>query len=237
MKISIHQPMYIPWVPYFFKIIHSDVFVFFDDVQYPRSKNFNNRNYIKSSTGPVLLTIGIKKRSNFLNINQIEINNDLNWQKKHWKSIFLNYHKSRYFEFYKNHFEKLYLEKKWYFLADFNIALIKLISKLCNIKTKFYRSSNLNLFNNDVNQKIIKIIRFFNGSFYITGKGKGSLRFLEKKDFEQNNIILKYCSHNNYHYNQMFGNFLADCSILDLFFNYGENTKKFLLDSSSLVNF
>ena len=65
MKISIHQPMYIPWVPYFFKLIHSDVFVFFDDVQYPRSKNFNNRNYIKSLNGPVLLTIPIKKRSDF----------------------------------------------------------------------------------------------------------------------------------------------------------------------------
>ncbi|MGB1287807.1 MAG: WbqC family protein, partial [Aggregatilineales bacterium] len=30
--ISIHQPQYIPWVPYFDKIDRSDVFVFLDTV-------------------------------------------------------------------------------------------------------------------------------------------------------------------------------------------------------------
>ena len=90
MKLSIHQPMYIPWIPYFFKIIQSDIFVFFDDVQYPRSKNFNNRNYIKSKQGHLLLTISIKKKSNLLNINKTEINKEINWQKKHWKSIYIN---------------------------------------------------------------------------------------------------------------------------------------------------
>ena len=30
---------------------------------------------------------------------------------------------------------------------------------------------------------------------------------------------------------------LKDCSILDLFFNYGENTGKFISDNSSLDDF
>ena len=88
MKLSIHQPMYIPWIPYFFKLIQSDIFIFFDDVQYPRSKNYNNRNFIKTSQGKSLLSISLKNRSDLLNINKIEINNEINWQKKHWKSIY-----------------------------------------------------------------------------------------------------------------------------------------------------
>ena len=64
MKVSIHQPMYIPWIPYFFKIIQSDIFVFFDDVQYPRSKSYNNRNFINTFSGPNMLSISIKSKSN-----------------------------------------------------------------------------------------------------------------------------------------------------------------------------
>ena len=237
MKISIHQPMYIPWVPYFFKLIHSDVFVFFDDVQYPRSKNFNNRNYIKSSNGPVLLTIPIKKRSDFININKIEINNDINWQKKHWKSIYLNYKNSKYFNKYKNDFESIYALDKWKNLSDLNIALIVLISKLCNIKTKFIRSSEINLINDKANRKIIEIAQYLESNTYITGKGEGSLRYFEREDFHKKSINIKFCSFNALTYDQMFSNFLKDCSILDLFFNYGENTRKYLYDNSSLDDF
>ena len=116
-----HQPMYIPWIPYFVKLVHSDVMVFFDNVQYPRSKNYINRNYIKTTSGPSLLTVSIKKRSSLSNINEIEIDNKINWQKKHWKSISLNYKKSKYFNLFKNDFEELYLNKKWNLISELNI--------------------------------------------------------------------------------------------------------------------
>jgi hypothetical protein len=49
MIVSIHQPNYLPWIGYFNKISRSDIFVIFDDVQFPIGKRgfFGNRNKIK----------------------------------------------------------------------------------------------------------------------------------------------------------------------------------------------
>lgn len=36
MDISIHQPQYLPWVPYFRKIEQSDLFIFLDNVDFQK---------------------------------------------------------------------------------------------------------------------------------------------------------------------------------------------------------
>ena len=41
--VSIHQPNYLPWTGFFNKIASSDIFVIFDDVQFPRGKKNNNQ--------------------------------------------------------------------------------------------------------------------------------------------------------------------------------------------------
>ena len=62
VTVSIHQPNYIPWLGFFEKIMNSDIYVVFDDVQYPRGKDFANRNQIKTNTGKLWLTIPIKDK-------------------------------------------------------------------------------------------------------------------------------------------------------------------------------
>ena len=42
MIVSIHQPNYLPWLGFFDKIKRSDLFVIFDDVQFPRGKNISD---------------------------------------------------------------------------------------------------------------------------------------------------------------------------------------------------
>ena len=48
MIVSIHQPQYMPWLPYFSKIASCDTFVFLDDVQFQKN-GIQNRNQLKNS--------------------------------------------------------------------------------------------------------------------------------------------------------------------------------------------
>ena len=127
--ISIHQPTYLPWLGFFKKISSSDVFVFLDDVQYEKN-GFQNRNKIRTDEGENWLTVPITGKFGTL-LKDIQIDNSSNWSKKHSKSIVQNYTKAKYFHEYWNEFESIY-ERKFEFLIDLNVEIIKLIMKKLN---------------------------------------------------------------------------------------------------------
>ena len=89
MILTAHQPVYLPWLGLLHKIAISDVFVSFNQVQYlPR--DWNNRNRIKTPNGPMWLTVPVLTKNKFhQKINEVRINNTLNWRHKHWRSIYL----------------------------------------------------------------------------------------------------------------------------------------------------
>ena len=95
MIVSIHQPNYLPWLGYFNKIVRSDVFVIFDDVQFPIGKKgfFGNRNQIKTNSSQLWLTVPVLDRSKCKNFNEIKVNQN-GWNEKHIKNIdnFLEQH-------------------------------------------------------------------------------------------------------------------------------------------------
>ena len=77
-KISLHQPNFLPWLGFFDKMAKSDVFVIFDDVQFPRGKTYTSRTRIVNGE-PRWLTVPIKKKSRMLKINETEIDNTQAW--------------------------------------------------------------------------------------------------------------------------------------------------------------
>jgi len=50
MIVAIHQPQYMPWLGYFYKMDRADAFIHLDTVQFRKSE-FQNRNRIKSENG------------------------------------------------------------------------------------------------------------------------------------------------------------------------------------------
>ena len=85
MIISIHQPQYLPWDNFFKKIKKSDCFIFLDNVEFQKN-GLQNRNQIKTSNGPIWLTVPIKQKHG-QKISDVEIDNSKDWKKKHWKTI------------------------------------------------------------------------------------------------------------------------------------------------------
>ena len=223
VTIAIHQPEYHPWLGFFKKISQADVFVFFDDVQY-RSNGFQNRNYIKTNTGKMLLSVPVLSKFNS-KINEVKIDKTKNWFKKHKKSIMTNYSKTDFFEEYKNKIEEIY-ETEYEYLIELNTKVIKFFLNELKIKTKIIFSSSLNLDSNSP-KKILEICKKFNADKYISGVHWG-LENLNLKEFSDNQIKIEFQKFLHPIYKQCHSPFIPNLSTLDLILNEGKNGRKIL---------
>ena len=140
MIVSIHQPNYIPWIGFFHKLLLSNTYVIFDDVQFPRGKDYANINQIKTNNGKMWLTASVLGKKDLKPWNQIEINNN-GWKEKHLKNIKSFYQKAPYFERYYPVLEKIY-EQDHKLLIDLNIDLIIGLLKSIDDNTKTFKEDD-----------------------------------------------------------------------------------------------
>lgn len=224
MIASIHQPAYIPWLGYFHKIAQSDVHIFLDDVEYSKNNLFN-RNKIKTPQGPAWLTIPVKYKSTNM-ICETMFDESSDWQNKHWKTIKLNYSKSKFFKEYEHFFEKIY-SSSWKYLSDFNIEMNKMMSGIFGIKTKFVKSSDLNVYG-ESNERLVNLCHIVKADVYLSGKGAIDSEsnphgkpYLDVEFFKRNNIEIKVQDFPHPIYNQIWGEFIPNLSAIDFLFNEG----------------
>ena len=226
MIAAIHQPNYLPWLGYFYKIARSEVFVFLDNVQYGKN-NIINRNKIKTAQGAAWLTVGVLSKGRLGQlIKDVDINNDTSWRRTHEKSISQNYSKAPYFKKYKDFFEDIYY-KQWEKLVHLNEALIKLNCDLLGIRdVKFIRASELSI-SGQSTELLINICKAIGADTYLSGFG--GKKYMDEKAFEQASISLSYYDFDHPTYNQLWGEFIPNLSIIDLLFNEGGKSLEILL--------
>ncbi len=216
MKIAIHQPQYLPWLNYFKKIEECDLFIVLDSVQFQKN-GLHNRNKIKSPTGEIWLTVPIKKKTK-QSIIEVEINNKINWNKKHWESIKQYYGKSKNFKSYENELKKIY-SLEWTNLNELNLQLIKTLMQWMKISTPIKKNSELKI-KGERSQLILNICKFFNAKNYISGIG--GKNYLDEGAFKKSGIKIEYLSfkpYKQYKQNFMKNGFINNLSSLDVIMN------------------
>lgn len=228
MILTAHQPVYLPWLGLFHKIALSDVFCYFDDVQYLK-KDWNNRNKIKTKDGEIWLTVPVLTRGHReKKIREIEINNSLGWQKKHWKSIYLNYKKAPFFNNYADFFEDVY-RKEWHYLSDLNEYLLKWFLRELGIEVKYYKSSELD-FHGYKSDLVLNMCQKLGADLYIFGMlGKD---YAEQDKFTRESIKIYFQAYKHPVYSQLSRDFTPHLSIIDLLFNYGHNSLEILMEGN-----
>jgi len=229
MIAAIHQPNYLPWLGYFYKIYRSDVFVFLDNVQLPQGRSFANRNKIKTAQNTMWLTVPCKKRNRAGQlISEVEIDNDINWRGKHWKTMEHNYGKASYFGKCCGFFQDLY-RREWTKIAELNEYAIETIARMFGLNGQFTRASALKV-SGAGTELLINICKVVGADTYLSGSG--GKNYMDEGAFEKESINLVYYDFKHPTYRQLWGDFVPNLSIIDLLFNEGENSLEILKGQS-----
>jgi hypothetical protein len=82
MKVAIMQPYFFPYLGYFSLIKHTDLFILFDTPQFIRHGWIERNRILKPDGEPLYIKASLKKHSRDTNINDIIINNSIDWKSK-----------------------------------------------------------------------------------------------------------------------------------------------------------
>jgi hypothetical protein len=218
MLVGMHQPHYLPWVGYLDKMARSDLFVFVDHVQFER-KGWQNRNFIKSSVGPLMLSLPVFQRSRSETICLKQIDNSRPWRRKHIKSIKSAYDHAPFFESQK---DILYcIEQSGDSFTDLSIELTLQLARAFGIHTPTIRSSHLVNVTGKKTDMIINLCRKLGADGFLSGDGAAT--YLDVDAFGKAGIALCWQRFVHAEYSQQFPElgFVPRLTALDLLFNEG----------------
>ena len=220
-KIVIMQPHFIPWFGYFELIKVSDIFVFLDDVTFPRS-SYVNRVNIYETGDRKWLTFPLQRNFDTL-INNAILFNKKNEFETLKKRIHHSLSKNEYYSIVKGFFDHLPINNIDT-ISEFNIYLIKKISNFLFKEKYFFLSSELKI-KEKSSKKIFEICKHFNATHYITGHG--SKNYLDYEYFEKNKIEIKYMDYKLRKY-QNLNYFYDNLLILDLISYNGKKSVDYM---------
>ena len=223
--IAISQSNYIPWKGYFDLIAKADEFVIYDDVQFTR-RDWRNRNLIKTAAGPNWVTIPIKSKGNYYQTIRDTQIDGTEWADRHWKSIEQNYRKSKHFAEIRDLLQPMWLAENHRFLSDLNRSLITQICQYLGIDTKISTSTEYHLDGNR-SERLLNIVKQANGQVYLSGPAAQT--YLDAPLFIEENVQVSWMDYSGYpSYPQLWGEFVHRVSIIDLLFNCGPESIKYM---------
>lgn len=200
-KILLHLPYFGP-VSHFREVV-KPAEIWFENEDNYQKQSYRNRTVIYGANGRLLLNIpvkhlrtpGVKQHQKY---KDIRIDNSVNWQKQHWKSLKSAYQTSPFFEFYEDDLAPLYTQKAT-FLMDFNYRCFHLAFECLQLEVSYQKTEE-----------------YFREPTEMTDKREliNAKKEIHIKEYSQ--VF------------QEKEGFLSNLSILDLMFNEGPNAVNYL---------
>lgn len=223
--LTAHQPVYLPWLGLFHKIALADMFCYFDIAQY-QTKDFNNRNKIKTHSGDIWLSVPVESKSHFeKSVGEIRIIQN-GWQRKHFKSIQLAYQKAPYMGDYIGGLEELLVGNNYVTLSALNLEILRYLMKCLAIDTPIVKASDY-AFAGTKSDLVLDMCLQLKADVYIFGaQGRD---YAEVEKFRAQDIVPVFQDYRHPVYQQLHGEFLPYMSVIDLLFNEGPRSRDILL--------
>lgn len=224
-KIAVVQSNYIPWKGYFDMIAAVDEFILYDDMQYTK-RDWRNRNLIKTPQGLQWLTVPVLVKGKFhQKICDTEIDGT-EWATTHWKAMVQNYRRAPCFTEIATWLEPIYAEGLFTHISQLNRHLIEAICKYLEIKTTIKNSWDYTLPDGKT-ERLAGLCAQAGGTEYISGPA--AKEYIEEKIFTEMGIKLTWFDYSGYsEYPQLWGEFSHGVTILDLLFNCGNDSPRYM---------
>ena len=194
---------YLPPVEYFSHISGADVVLIEREENYIK-QSYRNRCYILSAHGPQSLSVPVLLGSvHKTPVKDIRIDYTKRWQQIHIRAIRSSYGCSPFFQYYFEDFEGI-ICKSHNYLIDLNLNLLEMLIKILKLKKKV----------------------LYTDKFLPAG--------IDQNDFRYSISPKKNSDYIQKEYQQVFGegnNFVTGLSIIDLIFNMGPDSGKYLQSS------
>lgn len=189
---AIHQPNFFPWLGYFDKIRRADMFVFLDNVAYPKSGSGSgswvNRVRIPIHNTPAWITCPIRREHGTQTIRNVHIDDAQPWRRKLLRTLDINYRRAINYTHIMPMLEELVMfdtDK----LCQFNLHAIMMICQHLGIESNFILQSEL------ATQKastalLVELTTKVGADTYLCGGGAGE--YQEDEMFVQHGVKLRY---------------------------------------------
>lgn len=227
--VAIHQPNFLPWLGYFDKIARSDVFVFLDDVQFPKTGGlWSNRVKMRVAGEARWITAPIHRTFHgFALTNEIRLNDEKPWRKKLLKTLNANYAKAPYYNETMDWLKPLILLPESN-LANYNMLVIRTIAERIGLRHDHLVTSSSLGASGQATELLIDLTKRVGGDCYLCGGGAQG--YLDDQAFMAAGVELCYQSFDQPIYIQHGGReFAPGLSILDALVNIGPRDVRELL--------
>jgi hypothetical protein len=219
------QPGYLPWLGFFDQVQRSDVFVYYDDVQFDKH-GWRNRNRVKAADGaPHWLTVPVLHSGrNWPAILEVEIDNRTPWARKHVGTLKQFYRKAPYLDRYLPALAEV-LERRWVLLVDLDLAVTELICGWLGLTRPTLRASALGIPGKQ-SERLLALCRRVGAQRYLSGNA--AKNYLDTELLVRHGIEVEWQDYAHPVYSQQHGDFVPHLSIVDLVFNCGEESAAIL---------
>ncbi len=215
--VAIHQPNYMPWLGYFWKIVRADIFIFLDDVQYSKN-SLINRVRIRGGAEARWLTVPVSVHLGDAIAAVRPSRSD--WATRHRDTVRQLYRRAAAFHETWPDIERLYQKVPDADLAAINRFLIERIAALLGLGCQFRPSSSLDVGCAVGDERLIRLARAIDPkATYLSGRGGAS--YQDPGKFRDAGLRLVYTDFVHPEYPQGTGAFVSGLSIIDALLHCG----------------
>ncbi len=156
MIVTIHQPLYFPYVGFFQKMQSAELFVVLDDVKFCKNEFYNRNKFINSQDQLEWFTVPVEKKANSKLIKDVYVAKDFGWKRKLMKQMKMNFN---------DDFTYIHQSNK---IIDIEMKSIEYCRNKLNIVTPIIMASELNI-EGTKSQRLVNICKTLNATEYISG--------------------------------------------------------------------